>query len=64
MSLSTRCPSVRALAIAAGLVRTGRAATYQFADSFICAEGGAGGRYWISDDGTRVLRGDSLAYAE
>lgn len=57
-------PTDRAWAIAAGLVRTRRAATYEPSDSFIRAEGIGAVRYWISADGERLLRGRRLADAE
>lgn len=57
-------PTDRAWAIAAGLVRTRRAATYEAGDSFICAEGIGVVRYWISADGDRLLRGRRLTDAE
>ena len=56
MSRSTK-PSPRAQAIAAGLVRTGRAAQFRAAGAFIRADGGSA-TSWISNDGARVLRGD------
>jgi hypothetical protein len=62
VSRSTK-PSPRAEAIAAGLVRTGRAANYWATAGFIRADGG-GPTYWISDDGTRILRGDLVDGAD
>lgn len=56
-------PSERAWAVAAGLVRTGRAATYEPVNSFIRADGVGTARYWISDDGSRILRGRTLSGA-
>jgi hypothetical protein len=63
MSQSRGKPSPRAKAIAVGLVRTGRAAKSRAAAGFIRADGGDA-TYWISDDGARVLRGDTLDTAE
>ena len=57
-------PTNRAWAIAAGLVRTRRAATYEPSNSFIRAEGIGAVRYWISADGDRLLRGHQLTDAE
>ena len=64
MSRLRKPPSERAWAVAAGLVRTGRAATYEALESFIRAEGAGAIRYWISDDGARLLRGRALADAD
>jgi hypothetical protein len=64
MSQSSEKPSPRARAIAAGLVRTGRAAKSRAAAAgFIRADGGDA-VYWISDDGARVLRGDAIDSAD
>jgi hypothetical protein len=63
MSQSSGKPSPRAQAIAAGLVRTGRAAKSRAAGNFIRADG-AGPTYWISRDGARVLRGDVIDTAD
>jgi hypothetical protein len=57
-------PSQRAWAIAAGLVRTRRAAKYEPTEGFIRAEGVGATRYWISDDGARLLRGKIVASAD
>jgi len=56
-------PSPRAQAIAVGLARTGRAAKFRGFAGFVRAEGG-GAIYWISGDGTRVLRGDTIDSAD
>jgi hypothetical protein len=55
--------SQRAKAIAEGLVRSGRAAKFRVAAGFVRANGG-GAIYWISADGTRVLRGDAVDSAD
>jgi hypothetical protein len=57
MSRPIEKPSPRAQAIAAGLVRTGRAAKSRALGNFIRADGGSA-VYWISRDGARVLRGE------
>ena len=56
-------PSARAQAIAAGLVRAGRATNYRVFGNFVRADG-VGATYWISHDGTRVLRGDTIGGAD
>ena len=63
MTHSSRSPSPRAWAIAAGLVRTRRATKYDVTDGYIRAEGRAQ-RYWITDNGARVLRGKIIATAD
>jgi hypothetical protein len=50
-------PSLRARAIADGLVRTGRASNPILTQSFICLTGGNDVYYWVAFDGRRVLRG-------
>lgn len=58
-------PSLRATAVAEGLVRTGRAVLpHETAHGFITLSGSAWGRYWISYDGTRLLRGVDFRTAE
>jgi hypothetical protein len=64
MSRLSEGPSRRAWAIAVGLVRTGRAAKYEATEGFIRAEGVGPTRYWISDDGARLLRGRIVASAD
>ena len=56
-------PSPRAQAIAAGLVRAGRATNYRVFGNFVRADG-VGATYWVSNDGTRVLRGDMIGGAD
>jgi hypothetical protein len=56
-------PSPRAQAIAAGLVRAGRATNYRVFGNFVRADG-AGATYWVSNDGMRVLRGDTIGGAD
>jgi hypothetical protein len=63
MSQSNGKPSPRAKAIAAGLVRTGRAAKSRAAGNFIRADGGDA-TYWVSIDGTHLLRGDAVEIAD
>jgi hypothetical protein len=63
MSQSRGKPSPRAQAIAAGLIRTGRAAKSRAAAGFIRADGGDA-TYWVSDDGARLLRGDAVDTAD
>ena len=59
MSTITK-PSItpRAKAIAEGLVRTGRAAKFQVSGKYVRADGIGTAIYWVTSDGTRVLRGD------
>ena len=57
-------PSLRAWAIANGLIRTGRAATPLHVRRFICLHTAGSHRYWVSYDGHRVRRGRELADAE
>ena len=57
-------PSVRAQAIANGLMRTGRAANPLHTRGFICLHTAGAHRYWVSNDGRRVLRGRELAEAD
>jgi hypothetical protein len=63
MNHTSKSPSPRAWAIAEGLVRTRRATKYDAIEGYIRADGGAQ-RYWISDDGKRVLRGTIIPTAE
>ncbi len=56
-------PSRRAMAIANGLIRSGRAPHPQAARGFIRLAGTSGGRYFVSFDGERVLRGDTVEQA-
>jgi hypothetical protein len=56
MSTITK-PSARAKAIATGLVRTGRATKFQVVGEFVRADGIGTAIYWVTSDGTRVLRG-------
>jgi hypothetical protein len=63
MSQSREKPSARAQAIAAGLIRTGRAVRSRAAAGFIRADG-VGATYWITGDGARVLRGDAVEIAD
>jgi hypothetical protein len=53
----------RAQAIAAGLIRTGRATKSRAAAGFIRADG-VGATYWITGDGARLLRGDAVEIAD
>jgi len=59
MSTITK-PSItpRAKAIAEGLVRSGRATKFQVSGGFVRADGIGTAIYWVTSDGTRVLRGD------
>ncbi len=57
-------PSMRAAAIANGLMRTGRAANPLHTCGFICLHTAGAHRYWVSFDGQRVLRGRDLADAD
>jgi hypothetical protein len=54
--VSTIAP--RAKAIVTGLVRTGRATKFQVVGEFVRADGIGTAIYWVTSDGTRVLRGD------
>lgn len=64
MNKLSKGPSPRAWAIAAGLVRTQRAAKYEVTKGYIRADGVGAQRYWISDDGQRVLRGTIIPIAD
>jgi hypothetical protein len=55
--MKTEPPSHRAQRIAAGLVRTGRAATFGVSRSGWLRADGTGATYWVAGDGGRVLRG-------
>ena len=57
-------PSPRAVAVAEGLVRTGRASAPITVDGYIRLVAGAGQHYWVSSDGQRVLRGPDLGDAD
>jgi hypothetical protein len=57
-------PTIRALAIAEGLVRTGRATASEQEESYIRLPGAKGGYYWVTYSGDRLLRGSELLYAE
>ena len=57
-------PSGRALAIARGLVRSARASDGRPSDGYLHLPGLSGDDYWISFDGTRLLRGPQLRQAE
>ena len=61
---TTTKPSPRAKAIATGLVRSGRAAKFQVSGGFVRADGIGSAIYWITGDGTRVLRGDTVDNAD
>jgi hypothetical protein len=63
MSRPRRNLSPRAQAIAAGLVRTGRAATCRADGGFIRVQG-ASVTYWVSADGARLLRGEMVDGAD
>jgi hypothetical protein len=57
--------SPRSMAIASGLVRTGRASQQRVAFGHIQLRANRGGGfYWIPADGGRLLRGDDLEGAE
>jgi hypothetical protein len=49
--------SAKALAIAEGLVRTGRASGPVQVRGFLRVDAANGEPYWVSDDGTQILRG-------
>ncbi len=57
-------PTVRALRIAEGLRRTGRAFAQTTASGFICLRSSTSGFYWVAYDGARMLRGDDIKTAE
>ena len=57
-------PSPRAWAIAAGLVRSGRATNATAMDGFIRLLARGGVRYWVPFDGDRLLRGETLEDAD
>jgi len=56
-------PSRRAMTIANGLIRSGRASHPQATHGFIRLAGTSGARYFVSFDGERVLRGDTVEQA-
>lgn len=60
----TNEPSGRALAIAKGLIRTGRALDPTPDMDFIRLVGTSGGFYWIANDGGELLRGTALDTAD
>ena len=64
MMSSNSSPSRRAVMMSTGLIITGRAASPKRIDGFICLEALAGGFFWVAYDGSRLLRGESLADAE
>jgi hypothetical protein len=53
----------RAQAIVAGLVRAGHATNCRVFGNFVRADG-VGATYWVSNDGTHVLRGDTISGAD
>jgi hypothetical protein len=56
-------PSRRAMAVANGLIRTGRASHPNAARGYIRLNGGLGEHYYVAFSGTRLFRGDSLEQA-
>lgn len=64
MQTSHMRPSNSAEAIAAGLIRTGRAAHAECVGDVLRLERRAGGFYWIRFDGAELARGDTLLDAE
>ena len=56
--------SHKARALAEGLMRTGRASDPQTVDGHVQLRAKIGGFYWITPDGSRLLRGDELEDAE
>lgn len=56
--------SSRAKAIAQGLIRTGRAVSTEQAGGFIRLQCKAGGFYWISGNGRRLMRGTGFRGAD
>jgi hypothetical protein len=57
-------PTGRALRIAQGLMRTGRASRVTTARGFICLRSSTSGFYWVAYDGKRVMRGYNVKTAE
>ena len=53
-------PIAIALRVAEGLMRTGRALPHSAGSGFICLRAAAGGFYWVSYDGSQILRGDDI----
>jgi hypothetical protein len=51
------------MAIANGLIRTGRAAHPQSIRGYIHLAGVSGDRYFVAFDGNRLLRGDTVEHA-
>ena len=64
MTAAASAPSPRALAVAEGLVRTGRGAERRRAGKYLRLTAAAGGFYWVTIDGSRLLRGDDLDSAD
>ena len=57
--------SQKARALAEGLIRTGRATEARAMDGHLQLRAkSGGGYYWITADGSRLLRGDELEIAE
>ena len=54
----------KARSIAEGLIATGRGSELCLTDSYVRLRAKAGGFYWISFDGRRLLRGDEVSEAE
>ncbi len=57
-------PLPGALAIADGLTRTGRASDVEYHPPYLRIRASHGGYYWVSFDGTKVLRGWHLGDVE
>ena len=65
MTPAKSTPSNLALAIARGLVRTGRAKdSAQATDGYLHLRGIRGDDFWVAFDGRRILRGPRLALAD
>ena len=56
-------PSPRAMAIATGLIRSGRASHPETFRKYIRLAGTSRERYYVAFSGTRLFRGDSLEQA-
>jgi hypothetical protein len=63
MKTALPTPSFRAMAIADGLIRSGRASHPQAASGFIRLAGISGDCYFVSFDGKRLLRGNTVEHA-
>ena len=59
-----KAPSERALAIARGLIRTQRSSDVNAVEGYLRLPSGEDEFYWISFDGSHLLRGHRREFAE